>query len=434
MRIGLRSYLITGTAALVGTSSVMLTPVVAPNGAPVALRFQSAAELTLTGFDNPLTELLATLDVVNRDLVGTGTYAYPFPLSTGIVPQAISDALPIIRQLGYNGSDYVDNSVEQLFTGPTSASVTLANAAWSLLPDIAASGLQPAFAKLAKEINEAGQTALAAGVYVLTGVMNRLIPNIGGLLTYIVPNLLSASLGAVSAVASAVGKVATQFVEAVISLNPEAAWNVAVDGLFGPIGADGTVASSIPGTLEAVTIGNGLGLYGSQSYVSSLRVAVQGAVYSVANNLGGSFPRPTTPLVPTPSATTAAAAAVPAAEAVTTAAAPAAPAAEAITAAAPAAEVVASAGSAAEVVASAGSAAEVVASAGSAAAAAETLPAVGATIDGTPRSAVGRTLGARGTGIRTAESGSGGTAASGAAKAPRAAAAAPGRGDQRTSE
>jgi DNA polymerase-3 subunit gamma/tau len=282
------------------------------------------------------------------------------------------------------------------------------------LPDIAASGLQPAFAKLAKEIDKAGQTALAAGVYVLTGVMNRLIPNIGGLLTYIVPNLLSASLGAVSAVASAVGKIATQFVEAVISLNPEAAWNVAVDGLFGPIGADGTVASSIPGTLEAVTIGNGLGLYGSQSYVSSLRVAVQGAVYSVANNLGGSFPRPTTPLVPTPSATTAAAAAVPAAEAVTAAAAPAAPAAEAITAAAPAAEVVASAGSAA--------------------AAAETLPAVGATIDGTPRSAVGRTLGARGTGIRTAESGSGGTAASGASKAPRAAAAAPGRGDQRTSE
>ena len=409
MRIGLRSYLITGTAALLGASSVVLTPVVAHNGAPVALRFQSAAELSLTGFDNPLTELLGTLDVVNRDLVGTGTYAHPFPLSTGIVPQFISDALPIIRQLGYNWSDYVDNSVEQLFTGPTSASVTLANAAWSLLPDIAASGLLPAFAKLAKEISKAGQTALAAGVYVLTGVMNRLVPNIGGLLTYIVPNMLSATLGAVSAVAAAVGKVASQFVGAVISLKPEAAWNVAVDGLLGPIGADGTVASSIPGTLEAVTIGNGLGLYGSQSYVSSLRVAVQGAVYSVANNLGGNFPRPTTPLVPTPSATTVVAAAVPAAEVVA--------------AAVPAAEV------AAEAVAAAGSDTP-----GASGAGAETLPAVGATSDGTPRSAVGRTLRMRGTGIRSSESGSGAKAASTAKKAPRAAATAPGRVQERTPE
>jgi hypothetical protein len=306
MHIELRSHLAIGVATALSATAFALTPV-AGTVAPVALD-PSAVEVALAGIANPLTELAGTVELISSDLFGTGSYSYPFPIYTGIVPQFISDALPIIRQLGANAADYIGNSVEALISGPDSTLVTLATAAWTLLPNAIDSGVGPALQTFAAQISAAGQTALDAGGYVLTGVANHLLATLGGIAAYAVPNLLFAAVGAVSAVATAAGTVASQFVGAVADLDAEAAWNIAVAGLLGPRGADGKVTSSIPGTLEAVTIGNGIGLYGSESYVPSLRIAVQSAVYATANNLGGNYPRPTTPLVPTPSATVAAAA------------------------------------------------------------------------------------------------------------------------------
>ena len=287
----LRSHLAAGAAALAGVGALAAVPVATPTASPYSPA-RVSIDVSLAGLDDPLTELLGTLGAITTDILGTGTYTSPYPVFTGIVPQFVADALPVVRQLGYNGIDYLNNSIQQLFTGPASTTVTVARAVWTLLPNVVTFGPAQAVQTLVGEVSGAARTALTAGEYVLTGVLNHLVPTVTGLGLYALPNVIFASVGAVSAVASAVVTVATQFVRALSAADLATAWNVAVDGLLGPVGADGKVTSSIPGTIEAVTLGNGIGQYGSPAYVPSLRVAVQGAVYSTANNLGGDLPRP----------------------------------------------------------------------------------------------------------------------------------------------
>ena len=304
MHTEMRSRLVLATAVL----AAAVIPVTATN-AGSATSLPSTAKIALSGLDSPLSELLATANVVNADLFGTGVYTSPFPLYTGIVRQFIYDALPIVSQLGYNGLDYLDNSIQQLLTGPTSTAVSLADAAWTLVPNIIHTGLGPALQTLLGQISQAGHSALDALSYVVTGLASHLLQVVGTTVSYSLPNILSAAIGGVSAVAQSAVTILSQFAKAIGGHNLTQAWNVAVDGLLGPLGADGTITSSIPGTLEALTLGNGIGVYGTPSYAPSMRIAIQGAVYATANDLGGNSPRPAAAVNNTPPAAAAAASA-----------------------------------------------------------------------------------------------------------------------------
>ena len=74
----------------------------------------------------------------------------------------------------------------------------------------------------------------------------------------IAKGLLNTSVGTVKATFNAVVEITTQTADALFGGDFETAWNTVVDGLFGPIGNDGFVTSSVPGVLESLTIGPAL--------------------------------------------------------------------------------------------------------------------------------------------------------------------------------
>ena len=102
-------------------------------GAQVSLPSIAApplAKVALVGLDNPLTEVLATVAVVNNDIFnGADTYAdYQWEPYQGLIPEFIYSALPIISQLGYNGASYIGGSVAALNNSAT----ILSEAVWNL--------------------------------------------------------------------------------------------------------------------------------------------------------------------------------------------------------------------------------------------------------------------------------------------------------------
>jgi hypothetical protein len=158
MQISLRSQLVAGTAAIVGASAIAMTPVMGAQLSLPSVQVPSAAAVTLTGLDSPISELLATLQLGNQYLLDTtqlvvnplswpfagftGGQGFPGALtlpefggysSVGLLPQIIDDALPIVRQLGINGSDYLNVTVAALSGAGIALSEGVWNAAGALL-------------------------------------------------------------------------------------------------------------------------------------------------------------------------------------------------------------------------------------------------------------------------------------------------------------
>lgn len=295
MLIALRSSSIAGATALVAASAIALTPLVSQHGSVPTLHMP--VTLTATGFDQPLVEVLGTLNLINSDLFSSNQDCLACavnggPLTyQGLVPQFISDALPIIRQLGYNATGYLGNSIEQLITGPDSTAVTLAHAAWTFLPTAASSGLGPALSGLGSAVNQAGQTALAAGQYVLDSVITNLTATAKSLVGFL-PYALASETGIVKALLAATVNVGQQFIAGLSHPGSGESWNALVSGLLGPVASNGV--PSIPGALEALTVGQGLNdALTAGSYVPSIRILVQNVVDQHVLDLnGGTSPHP----------------------------------------------------------------------------------------------------------------------------------------------
>ena len=105
MQISLRSQLIAGTAAIVGAGAIAVTPVTAAVNLP-SIPVPSVAQVTLAGFDSPLSELLLTVSELNANIFdGVNVYGdYEWQPYVGILPEFIFTALPVFSQLGFNGS------------------------------------------------------------------------------------------------------------------------------------------------------------------------------------------------------------------------------------------------------------------------------------------------------------------------------------------
>ena len=374
MQISLRSHLIAGTAAVVGASAIAMTPVMGAQLSLPSINVPTVAKVTLAGLDSPISELLGSVilggqflfstdtDVVTR--ANWGPSAFPFApsvpapdagsapvfgtalesdelgafTSIGLLPNFIDLALPSVRQLGINGSDYLNTSV----FGLSAAGIALSEGVWNAAGQLLTLDIPGALQTLGNSISAAGTLALASGAYVLGGVVARAQAVVDAVVGSL-PLLIGATVAQVSLVVNKTIQVVTDTFAATTF---EDGWNAAVDGIFG--------ATGIPGTLLNITIGAGQQTgpipYGpvtatppltpttesiAANYVPSIRGEVQAVQVAIANALA--TPNPVSPPVASvkkaarsaAAARTAAVEAAPAAEA---------PAAEAPSAEAPAAE------------------------------------------------------------------------------------------------
>ncbi|MFM8598272.1 MAG: hypothetical protein ACKOB8_04615 [Mycobacterium sp.] len=326
MQISLRSQLIAGTAAVVGAGAIAMTPVTPAVTLP-SISVPTVAQVALAGFDSPLSELLLTVGVLSENIFdGANIYpAYEWEPYVGALPEFIYTALPIISQLGFNGSAYIGGSIDSLGT----SAYILSEAVWNLPGAVITAAQQAIGGDIPGAITtltnatlvplqDAGTTALGALTSVVTGVVTNLT-NVVGVLPGIATGLVNTLIGSAQVLVNAVVNIATQTIGALTTLDFETAWNTVVDGLLGPEGADGSVTSSIPGSVLALTVGPGVGeLPYPQGYVfPSLRMWSEQSQLQIANALGASYPVPAA----AEAAPAAAVSAAPAAEAAPTAAA-----------------------------------------------------------------------------------------------------------------
>lgn len=288
MHISLRSPLVAGTAAVIGASAIAGNPVLAQHDLQLpAIQVPTASfEVALAAFDNPVSQLIQTLGVVNVYLLSPQPWQTYSPWSDlsalGIVPQIINDHLPIISQLGQNGADYLYQTVKGLGT----SAYLVSEGVWNAAADLLTLDIPGAISTMLTAVQNAGQVALDTGTYVLTGVVTRataVFNAIAGLL----PLIPSAVVGQVSALVGSVVNVVTDTVAALGSANPlQNTWNAIVDGLLGPTG--------IPGVINAVTIGYGIDPAPPQipAFVPSVRTVATTVVQDIASALATSNPAP----------------------------------------------------------------------------------------------------------------------------------------------
>ena len=359
MQISLRSHLIAGTAAVVGASAIAMTPVMGAQLSLPSINVPTAAKVTLAGLDSPISELLGSVilggqllfntdqDVANNDLWGPtafqqiGVPVFPGLLQTdalggyssiGLLPQIIDDALPITRQLGINGSDYLNVAT----FGLSAAGVALSEGVWNAAGQLLTLDIPGALQTLGNSISAAGVLALNSGAYVLSGVVARAQAVVAAVVGSL-PLVLGATVAQISLVVERTIAVVTDTFAATTF---EDGWNAAIDGIFG--------ATGVPGTILNLTIGAGQQTAPittfppteadiAAAYVPSVRTEVQSLVKGVANALATPVPV-SPPVASAKSVRSAAAARTAAVEAAPAAEAPAAEAAEAPAAEAAAAE------------------------------------------------------------------------------------------------
>lgn len=312
MQISLRSHLIAGTAAVVGASAIAMTPVVAQHdlALPAIQSPAASAQVLLAGYDSPISELFRSLGQANNFIFGSGNALadYPFIQSpgglaiiqagynfnaAGIFPQIINDAAPIVRQLGTNGSAYLDTTFNALYQ----IGFDLSEGVWNAAGQALTLNIAGAVNTLIAAVQSAGATALQAGNFVLSNVVAKATALISE-----VPTLANLVVGAVTGqaqvLAGAVVTFANNLVAAVQTGNPETIWNTTVDGLFGPTG--------LPGVINALTVGAGVQT-GVATVVPSVRGVIQATVKGIATALatpgtGTPVPPPATAVSNAPSA------------------------------------------------------------------------------------------------------------------------------------
>ena len=202
MQISLRSHLIAGTAAVVGAGAIAINPVMGAQLSLPSINVPAVASVALAGFDSPLAQLFDTLNVANQYLLndtnsvtdavnwpyaGFGTtFGVPptnYPLlpgalatgalggysSVGVIPQIIDDALPIIAQLGYNGSDYLNVTGDALF----GAGSLFFQSLWVAGGQLLTLDIPGALTTVSNAIQASGALLLGAGGYVLQNVIAK---------------------------------------------------------------------------------------------------------------------------------------------------------------------------------------------------------------------------------------------------------------------
>lgn len=336
MLISLRSQLIAGSAAVLTTGAVAVAPVA--QQLP-ALSMTSVAPVALAAFNNPIEQLLATLEMGQDYLFGTYYNGADAPTpgageanwwfagldqtggdvlnyllandvslgyysSVGLLPQITNDAQPIIRQLGTNLYNYINAGL----SGVLGSIAALSNGVW----DFPAAAVEAAQLALSGEFGEAftvltdavitplttaGVALFDAASYVVTDFIAKTV----AVLEVIPENLalfVGAAAGGAAVLAEKTVAIATQWITALGSGDWEGAWNTAIDGLLGP--------SGLPGTVLNLTTGAGVQtgpILDPQTdivdnFVPSLRTATQATIWNTQNALTATAPPPAAAITP----------------------------------------------------------------------------------------------------------------------------------------
>ena len=313
MQISLRSHLIAGTAAVVGASAMAMTPIAPAHISAPSLNLPAAANVALAGFDSPITELFNTFNLL-PGLVFSNTSLPPAfgptpnPVSkVGLVPQIINDALPVVRALGVNGSAYLQSTLNAVTITGQTASEAIWNLPQAVIESVTTLSLTPLINAILTPINTIGTTLLAAGNYVLQGVIARATAVVNGFIAS-APLLVQAVIGQVTSLVNT----AVYVGQSVIGAGSiEGSWNAAVNGLFGPGTAFSPIGTpapsytpSIPGALVNLTVGLGQPVdptanpSGSNAFVPSVRTVVSGLVQSLKAEVSTANPAPAVPTPP----------------------------------------------------------------------------------------------------------------------------------------
>lgn len=321
INVSMRSHLIAGAAAIVGTSAIALAPVVQPTLTSAATR---ASDVALAAFANPVTELIDTGVLLSNLLTwssydtdaGGGAFNWPytgtptFPAGigdvvntalwnstslgyysyVGLIPQLINDPVPSLQQLGVNLIGYVSDAI--YWTGETVKSIS--DGVWALpsqllvaTQELLSGDFQAALATLTTAVVGPVIDAINNATTGIQGIVGSVVTNAIAVLG-VVPQLsqtVAGSLaGGVQVIANKALAIINDFVTSVASLDVEGAWNAVVGGIVGPEG--------LPGTLLNLTVGPGVqtGTVASaddipSNFVPSLRTAFQAAQWTVADAL-----------------------------------------------------------------------------------------------------------------------------------------------------
>jgi hypothetical protein len=324
--ISLRSQLVAGTAAVIGAGSVAVAGVHQPLPA-----LPASPTVALAAFNNPIEQLLGTLELGQNYLLGTyfnggdaptpgaGEANWPFAgfgqtggdflnfalyneitlgnySSVGLLPQLTNQANPIIRQLTTNLYTYINAAL----SGTIAAVSDLSAGVWNY-PAAAVDALELALNGQISEaitvltdavvtpIVDAGQALFDTAAFVVTDFLAKTV----AVLEVIPVNLAmfaGAAFGSAAVLADRSVQIATAWVDSLAAGDWEGAWNVAVNGLLGP--------SGLPGTALNLTIGAGVQTGPiinpetdiAENFVPSFRTATQATIWNTQNALTATAP------------------------------------------------------------------------------------------------------------------------------------------------
>lgn len=330
MRVSLRSSV--ATTAVAGATAIAIAPAVgvqstglpALQAAPVLAAFANPINLIaedagiaigyllngIYSLDDP--ELnwggrnAPTSPVLNAALKSDALGAYRAP---GVLPQILLNPFPIATQWASNALGYIYNTAASaaviagyvgdiLWSIPTTAIAVTIDLV-TLNFSQALTDINNAVFDAIQNISLAGYTLLNAGVYVLSNLIAKGTAVVDAVVN-LVPKLVGATAGQVSYLAGTLVDIGSSIVSSLATLNPEAIWNSAVEGLLGPDG--------LPGALLNLTVGPGVqtGPINVPSdieanFVPSLRTEAQIGVQAVADALA-TVPTLSAPAAGTPAA------------------------------------------------------------------------------------------------------------------------------------
>ncbi|MGV1005191.1 MAG: hypothetical protein ACOYEV_10615 [Candidatus Nanopelagicales bacterium] len=156
----------------------------------------------------------------------------------------------------------------------------------------------PAFQQIARNwVEYLGSVAATPSLAGLSTVLERMLTNasaVAAVLAESIPQAFSDAATRVAAVLGAAMQATANVVAAFAGAHPlAAAGDAFVKGFIGPLGVDGKVTSSLPGTLLALGPGPGIGNYGEPGYIASRAVQRQETQARLVHALGGATAVPT---------------------------------------------------------------------------------------------------------------------------------------------
>lgn len=273
MNVSLRSQMVAGVAAL-GAAAVAVTPITQPDLLPTMPRISAAVELS--GLANPVVALIdvaglaydLTFDQVflNEDLAWPESfYGVEFlyaPLNYGIIPDLANQfstgpLVGLVNNLsgyafaaGAGALVLAEGAADSIFNTP----FALVDAVQELIAGDPEAALQTLITGIVQPIQYGLETVLAATGYIVDNVLQNFQTVVTSTLPYLVKGLLDSTIASVTFIANSLVDTATSFVNNLVDLNFEGAWNDVVNGILGSAGTLGQIVEQTIGIGQLETI------------------------------------------------------------------------------------------------------------------------------------------------------------------------------------